>query len=79
MKRGIKYIKLAADQGHAIAQVTFGKMLAAGTGVKKNPQEAFKYYELSAAQNNSEAQCLAAIFYGNKRTLNLLQKFYRKF
>ena len=42
--------ELAADQGHAVVQLTLGKCYYHGDGVDQDKQQAVKYYKLAADQ-----------------------------
>jgi TPR repeat protein len=48
--------KLKAEQGEAPAQVALGDVLAEGRGVRRDYQEAARWFRLAAAQGNAEAQ-----------------------
>jgi TPR repeat protein len=45
-----KWYRLAADQGHAVAQYSLGVCYSNGTGVVKDEREAVKWYRLAADQ-----------------------------
>ena len=52
----VKWFKLAAEQGHSVAQFKLGLCFKLGLGVIYSPEEAVKLYKLSADQGNSSAQ-----------------------
>jgi hypothetical protein len=54
----VKWLRLAADQGYAKAQVSLGSMYEQGRGVPKSDAEALKWYRLAADQGNAHAQKL---------------------
>jgi TPR repeat protein len=53
-----RYLRLAADQGHAEAQYCIALRYAKGEGVPQNPSEAARYFRLSADQAYPPAQLL---------------------
>ena len=55
--------RLAAAQGHAIAQINLGGMFQDGHGVAKDYAEAMRLYRLAAAQGNADAQFLLGIMF----------------
>ena len=60
-----KWYRLAAGQGHAIAQNNLGGMYAYGRGVPKNDAEAVKWYRLAADQGFARAQHNLGLIYAN--------------
>jgi TPR repeat protein len=52
-----------AEQGNAEAQLILGKMYMGGQGVLKDPDQATKWFRLSAAQGNADAQFFLGSFY----------------
>jgi uncharacterized protein len=58
-----KWYRLAADQGHALAQYNLGLMHDNGEGVPENDAEAVKWYRRAAAQGNAKAQHNLGIMY----------------
>ncbi len=56
VKKAFKYYKLAADQGHIMAQMYVGYCYEMGEGVKRNIDLCIKYYKKSAAQGNYVAE-----------------------
>ena len=59
----LRWYRVAADQGNALAQVGIGNLHAMGLGVAQDYAEALRWYRLSAAQGNSEAQDQLGFFY----------------
>ena len=56
-KRACVLFKLAADQGHHLAQFNLGIKYAAGQGVNQSDTLSYKYYQLS---NSQILQCVAS-------------------
>lgn len=67
-QEAVRYYRLAADQGNALAQYHLGYMYLAGRGVSQEDQEAARFFRLSADQGNACAQyelgCLYLKGYG---------------
>jgi len=55
-KEAMKYFKLAAAQGNAVAQVNIGYFYHIGEGVAPNYKKAKKYYTLAAKQGDPSAK-----------------------
>jgi hypothetical protein len=55
-KEAVKWYRLAADQGDAMAQFNLGLMYSGGPGVPQDYKEAAKWYRLAADQGNAIAQ-----------------------
>jgi TPR repeat protein len=55
-EQALYWFKLAAEQGNADAQYSFGLMYANGVGLAQNSQEALRWYHLAADQGDAEAQ-----------------------
>ena len=55
LRRGLKWYRLAADQGDADAQNNLGVMYANGEGVPQDYVRAHMWFNLSAAQGNQDA------------------------
>ncbi len=51
----VRLYRLAAEQGHVVAQNNFGDMFYNGQGVAKDDTEAIRWYRLAAAQGNTRA------------------------
>ena len=64
-KRACVLYKLAADQGHHLAQFNLGNMYASGRGVNQSDSLALKYFKLSAIQGYANAQYNVGACYGN--------------
>ena len=60
-----KWYRLAADQGHAEAQLNLGSMYNMGEGVPQEYAEAAKWYLLAANQGNALAQGNLGLMYAN--------------
>ena len=52
----MRWYKLAAAQGDALAQLKLGACFQDGTGVEADEVEAVRWYKLAAAQGLAEAQ-----------------------
>lgn len=50
----VKWRRLAAEQGDAVAQVALGAMYALGNGVPQNYIQSYLWYSLAAAQGHTE-------------------------
>ena len=59
----MKWYRLAADQGLAVAQFNLGASYAQGLGVPENDAEALKWWRLAAEQGNASAQNSLGIMY----------------
>ncbi len=57
----MKWYRLAADQGLALAQVSLGAMYADGEGVAENAVQAYKWWNIAAAQGDATAKKSKAI------------------
>ena len=62
-RKGLKWIRRAAEQGHIGAQYFLGAELATGENVRKNLREAASWYRRAAKQNHGEAQYNLAMMY----------------
>ncbi len=51
----LRLYRLAADQGHAGAQLTLGYMIERGRGVAQDTLEAIRWYRLAAEQGYADA------------------------
>lgn len=56
-------LKPEAEKGDAAAQVKYGLFFAKGLGIARDPAEAFKWFEKSAAQGNAEAMYCVGVAY----------------
>lgn len=61
--QAVKWLRLAADQGHADAQVRLGVCYADGKGVAADSAEEVKWYRLAAQQGHPRAQANLATCY----------------
>jgi len=59
----LKYYRMAAEKGLALAQFNLGVMYRDGNGVKQDYQEAINWFTKSANQNCASAQYALALFY----------------
>ena len=59
----MRWYRLAADQGDAIAQFNLGVMYAKGAGVLKDDAEAVRWYRLAADQGDAIAQFNLGVMY----------------
>jgi hypothetical protein len=55
-KEAVKWYRLSAEQGDALAQFNLGLMYYEGQGVPQDNKEAVKWWRLSAEQRNERAQ-----------------------
>ena len=60
-----KLMRVAADQGDALAQYNLGLMYANGQGVTQDYKEAVKWFRLAADQGHAKAQGNLGAMYGN--------------
>ena len=60
-----KWYRLAAEQGHAVAQYKVGIMYEAGYGVPLDYAEAVKWYRLAAEQGRADAQHNLGVMYAS--------------
>ena len=59
----MKWYRLAAEQGDAMAQSNLGIMYERGEGILQDYAEAVKWYRLAAKQGNAMAQSNLGIMY----------------
>jgi TPR repeat protein len=52
----VQLYRLAAAQGHALAQNNLGYMFSKGQGVAQDRAEAIRWYRLAAAQGHAQAK-----------------------
>ena len=80
-KEAVKWYRLSAEQGYAIAQFNLGLMYYEGQGVPQDHKEAFKWYRLAAEQGLAEAQYNLGFMYsdgqGVPQDYNEAVKWYR--
>ncbi len=65
-EESLKYFKLAADQGHCLAQVKMGDIF----DEQDQYEEAYKYYKLAANQGDSKAQNILGYYFQNGLGVN---------
>ena len=77
----VKYYRLAADQGFAMAQYNLGNSYYNGQGVPQDYAQAVKYYRLAADQGHVKAQYNLGVCYekgqGVAKNLNEAIRLYR--
>ncbi len=61
----MRWYRVAAAQGYALAQVGIGNLYGMAQGVPQDYGEALRWYRLAAAQGNNEAQNDIGFFYLN--------------
>jgi len=59
----MRWYRVAAAQGNALAQVGIGNLYGMALGVAQDYGEALRWYRLAAAQGNAEAQDQIGFFY----------------
>ena len=74
-KEALKWSRLAAEQGNAIAQSNLGIMYRKGQGVIQDYKEALKWYRLAAEQGDASAQSNLGFMYGTGQ--GVLQDYAR--
>jgi len=62
-QEALKWCRLSAEQGNAVAQFFLGEMYAECRGVPYDHQEAVNWYRLSAEQGNADAQYNLGLMY----------------
>ena len=62
-QEGIQFLVLAAQRGHASAQIALAKLYMLGRDLPCNPEEAQRLYSLAAEQGVASAQRELALFY----------------
>ena len=55
VSEGVRYCKIAADQGHDWAAYNYAVMLEKGEGVGINKKEAARYYKIAADNGHPKA------------------------
>jgi len=63
----VRWYRLAADQGNALAQFSLGVTYGAGRGVPQDHAEAVRWYRRAAEQGDANAQSNLGAMYGNGR------------
>lgn len=65
VERGMKYTRLAAQQGDAVAEAMLGRQYREGVGTAKDDTQALAWYEASARHCNTWAQNAVARAYAD--------------
>ena len=65
--RWLQWLRGAAEQGYAYAQVNLGRMYREGWGVPQDDAEAVRWYRLAAAQGNAYAHYPLGLLYAEGR------------
>ena len=65
--RWLQWLRGAAEQGYAYAQVNLGRMYREGWGVPQDDAEAVRWYRLAAAQGNACAHYPLGLLYAEGR------------
>ena len=79
-ENAVRWMKAAADQGHALAQHGIGFMYLEGECVDKDPGEAARWFKLAAEQGLAGSQTTLAMMEGNgvAQDLDEAKKWYAK-
>jgi TPR repeat protein len=64
-KAAVKWYRLAAERGNAVAQFNLGVSHNKGQGVPQDPKAAVKWYRLAAEQGKMGAQFNLGVMYAN--------------
>ena len=59
----VRWYRMAADQGEALAQFNLGAMYHSGHGISQNYAEALHWYRMAADQGNANAQWNLSVMY----------------
>ncbi len=62
-KEAVRWYRLSAEQGYALAQLVLGLMYVEGKGVRQDYKEAAKWYRLAAEQGDTSAQFSLGLMY----------------
>ena len=65
----LKWLELAANQGHADARYKLGILYRTGLGVLQNFETAFQWFELAAKQNHADAQYDIGLMHKNGQSV----------
>jgi hypothetical protein len=80
--KATRYLRLAADQGHAEAQCHFAVCLLTGQSVNQDIARAIQYFKYSAENSNPNGQFVVAYMSENgiamTSNLNLAVQYYKK-
>jgi|GEM_PF-1329822 len=79
-KKAVKWYRLAADQGHSMAQYMLSHMYEWGNGVEKDSKEAIKWLNLAANQELPVAQYMLGIWHDPHFSNNIegIEKDYKE-
>jgi len=59
----VKWYRMAAERGHAQAQLKLGWMFTVGLGVPEDPIEAIRWYRRASEQDSPEASQMVDYLY----------------
>ena len=71
LKKGLEWIRQAAESGHAAAQYGLGMAFSYGLAVKLDPAEAAKWFQAAAEQGYPQAQSILAHLYATGNGVEL--------
>ena len=66
-RAAVMWYRMAAEQGHALAQCSLGSMYVKGKGVAEDESEAAKWFRMAAEQGDAFAQLLLGLMYAEGR------------
>ncbi|AYV78157.1 MAG: hypothetical protein Edafosvirus6_6 [Edafosvirus sp.] len=72
-KESFKLFQTSALAGNSCGQVNLADMYYNGLGVEQDCNMAYKWYKLSAYQDNINAQCALAKYYSSEPTIELVE------
>jgi hypothetical protein len=75
-KKGARWHRRAADQGHAMGQASMGHAYATGLGVTRNFAKAISFYALAAAQAHPAASFSLGAAWAERGDLDEATKWY---
>ena len=58
----VRWCRLAAEQGDAVAQFNLGELYALGEGVPQDPAEAVRWFRLAAEQGYAVQYALGVLY-----------------
>lgn len=64
---GVRWVRMAADQGYTAAQVKMGSVYRSGAGVPQDFSEAARWYRLAADRGDSDGQFALGVLYEEGR------------
>lgn len=74
VKEGLKYLKMAADNGNAQSMLLYGKKLFKGKGVKADQKEAIRYFKKAADEGSKEALKIIKNLCFNRKIIEMNQQ-----